>query len=149
MIRFGTYTTYRDYDLRLIEKNNYYRIIYEGQKCPFDDFIAYANNVYYKDLPKQEISNAFFIKTVGVYKGYQFDISQLNLNNVIGIVTDDKQAYENLNLDFREKGVYQKEIFINELDKLWEVYLPSLLNLPMPEGLPNEHIIEIPHDKKP
>jgi hypothetical protein len=143
MIRFGTYTTYKDYDLRLIEQNDSYRLIYDGTNCPFDDFLTYAENVYYKDLLKEEISCAFFIKTRGIYKGYQFDVSQLNQKNVIGIVTDNKQAYEHLKLDFRERGVYQKEIFICELDKLWEEYSPSSLNLLMPEGLPKERIIDI------
>ena len=142
MIRFGTYTVYKGYDLRLIEQNNCYRLIYNGTNCPFDDFLAYTENVYYKDLQKTEIWNAFFIKTRGIYKGYQFDVCWLNLNNVIGIVTDDKQVYENLKLDFRERGVYQKEIHINELERLWEEYSLSSLNLPMPEGIPKVRFIE-------
>ena len=146
MIRFGDYTLYKDYYLRLNENHDNYCIIYDGYNCPFDDFIEYAKNVYYKDLPKEEISNAFFIKTIAIYKGYKFDVSQLNLKNLIGIVTEDKHTYENLKLDLRERGVYQKEIHINELEKLWEEYSPSSLNLPMPEGLPKERIIEIPKD---
>jgi hypothetical protein len=146
MIRFGTYTIYKNYDLRLIEQNDCYRLIYEGTNCPFNDFSVYTENVYYKDLLKEEISNAFFIKTLGVFKGYQFDISQLNQKNLIGIITDNKQAFEDLNLDFRERGVYQKEILICELDLLKEEYSPSSLDLPIPEGLPKERIIEIPNE---
>jgi len=99
----------------LTENHDACSLIYEGTNCPFDDFVSYAENVYYKDVLREEISNAFFIKTLGIYKGYRFDVFQLSLNNVIGIVTDDRQVYEKLNLDFRERGVYQKEILISEL----------------------------------
>ena len=141
MIRFGTYTKYRGYDLRLAEINGLYRVIYDGSSCPFKDFVEYATNVFYLDLSKEQVSNAFSVRTYGIYKGYQFDICQLNENDSIGVVTDDKRAYERLNLDFRDRGVYQKEVKINELEKLWEEFTPSKLNLPMPEGIEKKKII--------
>ena len=141
-MRFGTYTIYKGHDLRLIENNDFYRLVYDGAKCPFEDFIVYAENVYYKDVPQETVLNAFFIKTKGIYKGYRFDVFSLNLNNLIRIVTDEKTAYENLKLDCRDRGVYQKEIFLDELDELLEEYSPSSLNLSIPAGLPKERIIK-------
>jgi hypothetical protein len=128
----------------MVQQGNSFRIIYEGFDCPFDDFSLYKDAVYFKNVSEKNISNALFIKTKCIYKGYQFDVSTSTADNMIGIVTDDKVAYEKLNLDFREPGVYQKEVFIIDVDKLWEEYSPSSLNLPMPEGLPKERVIEIP-----
>ena len=62
-------------------------------------------------------------------------MNKLNGENIIGIVTDDKNAFEDLKLEFRDRGVYQKEIKINELDKLWEERTQSTHDLPLPKGL--------------
>jgi hypothetical protein len=144
MIRFGTYTKYKDYDLRLVEISSFYRVIYDGSNCPFEDFVEYTKNVFYIDLLKEQILNAFSIRTYGIYKGYQFDVNQLNKDETIGIVTSDIQAYENLKLDFRDRGVYQKEVLKIELEKIWEEYSPSPLKLPMPDGLPKVRVLEFP-----
>ncbi|MFO0322474.1 MAG: hypothetical protein ACK504_08600 [Bacteroidota bacterium] len=144
MIRFGTYTRYNDYDFRLLNKADYYRIVCDGTICPFSNFTKYANNFFYLDVPKENITNAFSISTFGIYKGYQFDVNTMIDNSYIGIVTDNKEAFDKLNLEFRDRGVYQKEIKISELEKLWEVRSISNLDLPIPEGLKEYEEIEIP-----
>lgn len=132
MIRFGTYTLYKNYYFRLIEKSDFYRIVYDGPNCPFYEFLEYAKNVYYKDLPKEEISNAFFVKTKCIYRGFQFDISGVT-NDIFHLSTDDKIAYNELNLYFLDRSVYTIDVKKQELERLWEEYTSSELGLPMPK----------------
>ena len=146
MIRFGTYTRFGGYDFRLLEKSDCYRLVFDGAVCPLLNFIKYTDNVFYLDVSKEEIDNAFSIRTYGIYKGYKFDVNKLNGENIIGIVTDDKNAFEDLKLEFRDRGVYQKEIKINELDKLWEERTQSTHDLPLPKGLELIKEIDIRND---
>lgn len=144
MIRFGTYTVFEGQELRLVERVDHFRLVFEGPICPSDKFVKYAANVYYLDVPKVEVTNSFFIRTYGTYRGFRFDINQLNDSDKIGIVTDSKEAYDSLHLEFRDRGVYQKDVELKELESLWEEYSQTALNLPMPKELPAKRQLEIP-----
>jgi hypothetical protein len=134
MIKFGTYTFYENYFLRLLDRNNNYTIIFDGTSCPFGDFEKHSENIFFKIVQKHEISNAVFIKTKCVYKNYEFDLIPLN-ENKMAIVTDSKDACEKLNLETREMGVYQKEVERKELERIWEIRSVSIFGLPMPNGI--------------
>jgi hypothetical protein len=134
-IRFGTYTRYKGYDVRLLNNSDGYRLVFDGAVCPLSNFEKYSDDVFYLDVSKAEVENAFSVRTLGIYRGYQFDVHNINVENTIGIVIDNKSAFEDLNLEFRDRGVYQREIKITELDQLWEERSQSSLDLPLPEGL--------------
>jgi len=144
MIRFGTYTQFKGFDFRLVKEINHYKLIFDGIDCPLPNFIKYTDNLSYLDIPIIEITNAFFVKTICTYKSYDFDVNIMINDSHIGIVTDNKEAFEKLNLEFRDRSVYQTEINIIDLEKLWEQRMPSSYNLPMPEGLDLIKELEIP-----
>lgn len=140
MIKFGTYTLYKGYFLRLVKKEDVFTLIFDGTECPFTNFIKYAENVYVLNLKKEEVLNALFIRTKCIYKGYEFDLTALN-DNKYGIVTESKEAYEQLNLEYRDRGVYQLEVELDELEKIWEIRERSTYDLPLPEGIELYHEI--------
>jgi hypothetical protein len=143
MVRFGTYTIFKTFEFRLIKKEQFYSLIYNGKFCPLPEFKKYTEGIFYLDIPKLTITNAFSVRTYCLYKGYQFDANTLIDENHLGIVTDNKEAFEKLNLDFRDRGVFQKEVAINELEKLWEER-STYLNFPFPENFPTKLEIKIP-----
>lgn len=145
-MRFGTYTQFKGYDFRLVKEIDHFKLIFNGTECPLPNFIKYTDNFYYMDIPISEIVNGFFVRTRCIYKSYEFDANTLIDGKYIGIVTDNKEAFENLNLEFRDRGVYQTEIKIHELEKLWEERTPSNFNLPMPVGIELIKELEIPKD---
>jgi hypothetical protein len=144
-IRFGTYTRYKGYDFRLLNNSDSYRLVFDGSVCPLPKFKKYSDNVFYLDLSKREVDNAFSVRTRGIYRSYQFDVNNINVENTIGIVTDNKNAFEDLKLEMRDRGVYQKEIKIIELDKLWEERSQTTLDLPLPKGLELMKEMDIPN----
>jgi hypothetical protein len=142
-IRFGTYTLYQETILALIENPDSYRLV--KRNCTNNDntFIKYTENIFYKDVLKKEINNAFFIKTKCLYKKNEFDLQSIE-NNIALIVTDDKNAFNELNLELRDRGVYQLSVNKSDLEKVWEVRSKSSLQLPFPMNLKIIEELDVP-----
>jgi hypothetical protein len=107
------------------------------EKHPFE-------NLYCKTVYLHELTNAFSSQTFAYYKNLKVRVfGNKRTPNEVFISTSDLQNAERLS--FFNMGTYfGKDVKLIELDKIWEEYSPSPLNLPMPEGLPKERVLEIP-----
>jgi hypothetical protein len=113
--------------------------------CEKEGFVKHPfENLYCKSVYLSELSNAFFSQTYAIYGDIRVKVYGNTKNpDLVFITTIDRVKAEPQS--FVDMGTYYgKDVGIAELDKLWEEYSPSSLNLPMPEGLPKERVIEIP-----
>jgi hypothetical protein len=92
------------------------------------------------------LTNAFSSQTFASYKNIKVKVfGNKGTPNQAFITTSDFQNAERLS--FYNMGTYfGKDVKLIELDMIWEEYSPSSLNLPMPDGLPKQRIIEIPKE---
>lgn len=135
MIFYGTKTIINNQFFRLVSKENQFTIVYEGSNCPYSGFKKYSDDIFIKQINKSEILNAFSYQTLAKYKGFTFQIDKIKEPQVL-ITTSDKIAFEKLNLDFVDRGWYEKWVEISELDEIWEERKQSELGFPYPKGLP-------------
>lgn len=138
-VKFGTYTLYHLDLLRVVEKETCYRLIASGKK-PSEVFAKIKDGLYYLDVNKNELTNATFILTKCFHHDFEFVLNK-EQNGIFYASTDDKKAYEDLNLNFLDRSHYTTELALDDIDEIWEEYSPSSLGLPMPEGLPDKKTI--------
>ena len=142
MIFFGTKTYLSNNLFRLVSRDNQFNLIFDGNSCPFKDFIKYSDGIFIKHIDKSEIENAYSFETLAFYKNHRFQIDKVKGSKVL-ITTSEKKTYEELKLDFVDRGWYEKWVSISELEKIWEERKPSDLGFPYPEGLPENEEIKL------
>jgi hypothetical protein len=162
-IRFGTYTVIDGIEMRINgmrtevpirPSDKMYLISYSATLEKIDGFALYQLPPPYtaewrKEIRFSELQNAFLIVTKAVFGGGVFTVEPfLNEDNILHLATQDlilgkRHGFYEMH-DGQGRSYYLGEVNCKELDKLWEEYSPSSLNLPMPEGLPKERVIEIP-----
>lgn len=143
-LRTGNYTIYQGHILSLTELRNevpisedekIFNVCYPFRLNLLLKGFTKQNNRYFKSLLKNQLDNAFYAQTYGLYKGISVKVfeSKLNISNV-EITTKEKRAN---NLSFFDMTDYFiKEVKVLELDKIWEERSNSTYNLPMPIDLP-------------
>jgi hypothetical protein len=157
-IRYGTHTFYKNIEMSIIEyyghglnqelEENHRILSYPASLGEVDGFKLYElpppyENEFRKDIFLSELTNAFFVITKAKYRDDECLVWGYNKEKKITIFTLEEstgEKYDFIKLSDR----YIKVVNLHELDKLWEEYSPSSLNLPMPEGLPKERVLEIP-----
>jgi hypothetical protein len=139
IIRDGLHTIYEGLIFRFYEKNSKYHLIFNGTKPPDHSFVKEFENIYVKSIEKSLLKNSFYIKSKCIYKGFEFNIENNN-GKSIRILTENNLAYEKLNLEIRDRGMYQTVVKLNELEKLWEVRTDSHLHKNIPSYLVFEHL---------
>lgn len=161
-IRFGTYTLYKNIEISVeeyyghgldqeLEKNH--RILsYSNEHMQLDGFVLdEVSNKFKKDILIKDLENAFFVITKAKYKGEIFEVKPYYGDEIhLHLATKNLELGKKLNFYELHDGYgipyYLGEIKIWEIDKLWEEYTTSSLNLPMPKDFPKERIIEIQRD---
>lgn len=146
VIRTGNYTLYNGLELQLFEDRSevpirgdeqQYHICYQPdlnlavigfEKHPFEDLFC-------KSTVREELNNAFFVQTYGLYKGVEIKVFAYRPDpQKAYITTEDKTAFAECL--FVDMGSHLgKEIAIKELERIWEERTPSQFNLPLPAGL--------------
>ena len=142
MIFHGTKTYLSNNLFRLVSRENQFNLIFDGNSCPFKDFIKYSDGIFIKHIDKSEIENAYSFETLAFYKNHRFQIDKVKGSKVL-ITTSEKKTYEELKLDFVDRGWYEKWVSISELEKIWEERKPSGLGFPYPNDLPEIEEIKI------
>lgn len=142
MILYGIKTILNNQFFRLVSKENQFSLIFEGTICPYLDFKKYAEGIFVKQINKSDILNAFSYQTLAKYKNYIFQIDKIKEKKVL-ITTSEKVAFDELKLDFVDRGWYEKWVDVSELDEIWEERIPTDLGFPYPEGLPNKEEIKL------
>jgi len=140
IVRNGSHTVYRNLIFRFFEKENQYCLVYNSHIPPFDGFTKVTEEIYTILIPKKDLNNAFFIETLCIYNGYNFQVEN-NKGMFLRILTDSSEARDNLNLEWRDRGVYQTVVEINKLDTLWEERTKSTYNVPFPNELIHSKLI--------
>ena len=143
-IRNNTFTLINGNEFEL-SRDRYDRFVlyYRGNSCPDSTFVPIddVDGVFKKIISdEKEITNAYSVSTYILYKGFKFQID-VEKNGMFRISTGDYQAYTTLNLDFIDRGWYEKWIPKSEIEKVWEERKPSGYDFPMPHGI--EEIKEI------
>lgn len=146
-MRNGIYTYFRSYHLRLntIRDDDEKVVIYfDGKDCPFLDFEVskHHQDTYCLIIRLNELSNAYWVKTYTLYKGFKLLLFELNIGieGMFSIATSDKQAFSELGLTEIDKPWFAQDIHISNLKNIWEERTPAL-GLPMPEGLKEKEFI--------
>lgn len=134
IVRSGSHTVFRNLLFLFFEKENQYCLVYNGHTPPFDGFTRITDEIYTTCIPKQDLKNAFYMETRCMFRGYEFHVENNN-GTFLRILTDSSEAQEKLNLEWRDRGVYQTVVEINELDMLWEERTKSPFNIPFPDDL--------------
>lgn len=142
MIRFGTHTLFKNNILRLIIEKDLAKLIYYGSNPPSKDFNKYEKNIFILKVPTTTITNAFFIQTKCMYKNFVFDVEQ-EQDESYRIVTASKDAFQELNLEFRDREVYQTTVKKNELEEIWEERKESYDGLSFPIGVSSREKISL------
>lgn len=137
-IRNATYTIYKntEYELSRNSDENFV-LYYRGIDCPDKSFLVVnsTNNVFKKTVSDpSEISNAYNVITYAVYKGHTFQITKVEAG-LFRLSTGDKIAYEELGLEFIDRGWYETSVNKTDLEKIWEERRPSGYDLPMPKDI--------------
>ena len=153
-IRFGIYTLYIGLEMTVTEyyghgldqdfEQNHRIISYPVEfGCKEGFKLDKENNVYRKDILLKDLKNAFFIKTKVIFHSDIYDLWAFNnvTQKFTIYTTNDELGQKNNFLKLSDRFI--REINFSDVKKLWEEYLPSSLNLPMPEGLPKKRVLEI------
>jgi len=94
------------------------------------------------EIPSTEIANSFFIKTKCNYYDFTFDVDA-EIDNSLRILTDNKKAFQELRLEYRDQGVYQTIVKKERIHSIWEERSKSSDNRPYPEELPRKEFIAV------
>jgi hypothetical protein len=147
IIRNGIYSELSNLQIKIFEVRSEvpieadekrYLIWYDLDKnCPFDDFVRSNNSDgFYKYVKFEEISNAYSVRTYGIYKSYKFEIfrGEKEANDTISIATRDEKLKNIAELIEVNTSWYMKSIKLFELEKMWEERTLSPFNLPLPKN---------------
>jgi hypothetical protein len=142
-MRYGEYTRFENREYRLYQTNEgKFGIVLRTSTPHVPGFHKVEEGLYHKVLGKNElVTNAYFIRTYARYKGFDFQVESY-VNRKYLLVTDNYDMYQLLDLEQRERGVYQIFLDKSQIERMWEVRSKSYFNLPMPEGL--KEIEEVP-----
>ncbi len=156
-LKTGTYTVYRTYHLLINEERTEAPIPEQEKKimissnfngeCPFEDFKKHSyENIFCKSVFLNDLQNAYFVKTFGIYKNQKVEVFELQngIEGMLSITTRDEKIGNALKMSEVNVSWFMKDLNIAELDKLWEERSKSQYNLPMPEGLKEYEELEIP-----
>lgn len=141
-MRNGAYTIYQGYDLiinTIRDNDDKVILTYKGEVCPFDNFRKDIDedNAHYLIINIMDLTNAFFVKTFGIYKGYKFQVFDLKggCEGSVRIGTSDRDAFNSATgLGDDSRHWYIQDIKKSELERIWEERT-QVLDLPMPKGL--------------
>jgi hypothetical protein len=122
---------YEGHQLKLVEsrievpvsaKQKTYQLWYEeGSNCPYEDFEkSVHNNGFFKTIGIDQIKNAFWIRTFGLYKKFQIEVFPSKKRNQIQIATRNKMTASELGLNKLGEHWYKKEVDYSRLELVWE-----------------------------
>lgn len=153
-IRFGTYTLVSGiemkisgnrYEVPIPENEKTYAISYSCDLGYKDGFklkeLPYPyHNEYIKEVHLNEITNAFSVCTMAIYKNEVFNVEPYYGDDIhLHLATKDLELGKKLGFyelhDSYGKSYYLGEIKIIEVEKIWEERQPSSYNVPMPENI--------------
>jgi hypothetical protein len=129
-LRHGIYTPYQGYELKLTEtrvdfpipdhERTFLLLWDETQKCPFSDFTKESHlEGYYKVIPGHEISEVFYIHTLGRYKNQAVEIFSSREDQLV-VSTRNKSVAKELRLTKTGKNWYQRRVLFEEVEVIWE-----------------------------
>lgn len=172
-IRNDTYTIYEGlemkinslrYETPISNEHKKYLISYPvkfGQKNGFN--ISKNKDEFYTELYLNDLKNAFRVVTKAKFKGNILQVDSSGDINYLALRTNDVSIFRKLGY-FKyntedEKNMNEKQLYLSryfevfdgfiinvnfhDLDKLWEEYIVSTLNLPMPDSLLKSKTINI------
>lgn len=120
MIRLDSYCIYEgnEYIISKLD-DGMYKLISRNKNDLNRGFKETFPKVYVKIVSLKEITSAYSVSTFCKYKGYRFQIVREKDEKIL-IHTGDYNLYQQLDLDFVEKGAYDKWVDRDEIEELWE-----------------------------
>lgn len=158
-IRHGVFCIYKGVEMSVIEyyghglsldlELNHRVLAYSSEYGHLEGFqFDEVSKKFKKDILIKELSNAFKVTTKALFKGKEFLVEPYYGDKThIHISTKDLVLGKELGFFELHDGFgnpyYLGEVKILDLEKVWEEYSPSTLDLPMPNNLPNVRVLEI------
>lgn len=141
-MRNGIYSDYKGQTLEvktLKDQDDKLILIFKESFCPFPEFEKsnFEEEGYFLIIDLKDLQEAYEVKTYGIYKGYKFRVFKLNIigeQELLRIISYEKDAFENLELLEINHGCYGEDIYIADLERVWEERI-SAFGLPMPKDV--------------
>ncbi|MBL3656924.1 hypothetical protein [Fulvivirga sediminis] len=138
IFRNGQYTKYKGFHLMIQtirDDDDKIILIWIGKDCPLKQFYyEKAEDGFVSIIDKNELTNAYLVKTFGYYKGYKFQIFSRSGSSEVSIATSELLAYQRLSLIKIAENWFGEDVMPNELESTWEEYFETL-NLPLPDDI--------------
>jgi hypothetical protein len=135
-MRQGEYTRFDNMDYELFRtREDKYKIVLRTTHPSVSGFIKLGEGVFGKVIwDNNLITNAYYVQTYARYKDFDFQVESY-VGQLYLLVTDSYEIYRRMNLEQRDRGVYQIYVDKTQIEKMWEVRSRSYFDLPLPEGL--------------
>lgn len=136
----GINTIYNGYRLRYLIDGNKTTLL--SDDLPIEGFRKYSDQVFEKKVATSEITNSFSYIVKCRKNGYVLKVFIFVGDDKLIAYSNHRPTIDTLQLECVEKGGYEKEFLISELDAIWEERSEGYDGLPYPEGLPRIEYIK-------